>query len=159
MKWLIYILICWCNIGNIVAQHYSFNHYADIDGITRVYISKTLLKAIIKSENPTMKISGNKVNLNNKKLLTKMDGILVMTGTGSQIANMMHEDATKLSHIKEYEHILYRNDKKLSIDIFIRESKGIILEIIFFDKTDQNNRIIQLMGKFTPDDISSMIRM
>lgn len=64
MKWLICILICWCSIGNTTAQHYSFNRYADIDGITRVYISKTLLKAIIKSENPAMKISGNKVNLN-----------------------------------------------------------------------------------------------
>lgn len=111
MKWLICILICWCSIGNTTAQHYSFNRYADIDGITRVYISKTLLKAIIKSENPAMKISGNKVNLNNKELLSKMDRILVLTGTNTRIANMMHEDATKLSHTKEYEHILYRMRK------------------------------------------------
>ena len=128
MKWLICILICWCSIGNTTAQHYSFNRYADIDGITRVYISKTLLKAIIKSENP-------------------------------RIANMMHEDATKLSHTKEYEHILYRNEKELAIDVFTRESKGVILEIILIDKTDQNNRIIQLMGQFTPDDILSMIKI
>ena len=159
MKWLICILICWCSIGNTTAQHYSFNRYADIDGITRVNISKTLLKAIIKSENPAMKISGNKVNLNNKELLSKMDGILVLTGTNTRIANMMHEDATKLSHTKEYEHILYRNEKELAIDVFTRESKGVILEIILIDKTDQNNRIIQLMGQFTPDDILSMIKI
>ena len=159
MKWLICILICWCSIGNTTAQHYSFNRYADIDGITRVYISKTLLKAIIKSENPAMKISGNKVNLNNKELLSKMDGILVLTGTNTRIANMMHEDATKLRHTKEYEHILYRNEKELAIDVFTRESKGVILEIILIDKTDQNNRIIQLMGQFTPDDILSMIKI
>lgn len=125
---------------------------------TCLYI-KTLLKAIIKSENPAMKISGNKVNLNNKELLSKMDGILVLTGTNTRIANMMHEDATKLSHTKEYEHILYRNEKELAIDVFTRESKGVILEIILIDKTDQNNRIIQLMGQFTPDDILSMIKI
>ena len=34
-----------------------------------------------------------------------------------------------------------------------------ILEIILIDKTDQNNRIIQLMGQFTPDDILSMIKI
>lgn len=59
-----------------------------------------------------MKISGNKVNLNNKELLSKMDGILVLTGTNTRIANMMHEDATKLSHTKEYEHILYQAMRK-----------------------------------------------
>ena len=60
---------------------------------------------------------------------------------------------------KEYEHILYRNEKELAIDVFTRESKGVILEIILIDKTDQNNRIIQLMGQFTPDDILSMIKI
>lgn len=49
--------------------------------------------------------------------------------------------------------------KKLAIDVFTRESKGVILEIILIDKTDQNNRIIQLMGQFTPDDILSMIKI
>ena len=47
----------------------------------------------------------------------------------------------------------------LAIDVFTRESKGVILEIILIDKTDQNNRIIQLMGQFTPDDILSMIKI
>lgn len=111
MKWLICILICWCSIGNTTAQHYSFNRYADIDGITRVYISKTLLKAIIKSENPAMKISGNKVNLNNKELLSKMDGILVLTGTNTRIANMMHEDATN-SVIQKNMNIYYTAMRK-----------------------------------------------
>lgn len=43
MKWLICILICWCSIGNTTAQHYSFNRYADIDGITTcLYIKNTI---------------------------------------------------------------------------------------------------------------------
>lgn len=158
MKWLICILTCLCSIGNIAAQHYSFNRYADIDGITRVYISKTFLKAIIKSEKPAMKISGNTINLTDKKLLAKMDGILVLVGTNDKIANMINEDTEKLSKIKEYEHVLYRNEKKMAIDIFARGSKEMILEIIFFDKTDKNNRIIQLMGQFTLDDILSILR-
>lgn len=77
---------------------------------TCLYI-KTLLKAIIKSENPAMKISGNKVNLNNKELLSKMDGILVLTGTNTRIANMMHEDATN-SVIQKNMNIYYTAMRK-----------------------------------------------
>ncbi len=158
MKWLICVLICLCCAGNAVAQHYSFNRYADVDGITHVYISKTLLKAIIKKDSTAVKISGNNINLSNKDLLPKLDGILVLAGTNEQITHMMHEDASKLKDKKEYEQVIHRNDKEAVIDVFTRESKGTILEIILFDKTKKNNRIIQLIGRFTPEDILSLMK-
>lgn len=134
------------------AQKNPFEQFSDMDGVTSVYISKTMLSLIPK--NSKMDYGGVKVG----SFLNKLSSILILTSEDKKIAPQMLSMANERVKGRDYELLMrVKSDDNDNINFFMKGKPEDIRELIMIVAgNDGENVVMQFLGNFTLQDIQQM---
>lgn len=126
-----------------------FERYSNTDGVTSVFISKSLLRMM-----PDIKTEGVEV----KEIADKLESIRILTTEDKSMAAKLREDATKNLRLKGYEELLRVNEGDEKTGIFMKTGEKNVNEyLIINQETDEFNAIL-ITGRITPSDIQKMVK-
>lgn len=123
-----------------------FDRYADTEGVTTVYISKTMLGMM-----PDMKTSG--VNIG--PIASKLDNIRILTCEKKELLPTLKKETQSLG--KGYENLMQVNDNGDNVNIYMKSLKAGKYEYIVRVAEKAGLTIIFISGAVTPADIQSMV--
>lgn len=123
-----------------------FDRYADTDGVTTVYISKTMLSMM-----PDMKASG----MNIGPIASKLDNIRVLTCDNQSLLPKLKKETQSFG--KDYERLMQVNDNGEKIDIFMKSLAGGKNEYIVRVAEKAELTLVLISGAITPADIREMV--
>lgn len=134
------------------AQKNPFEQFSDMDGVTSVYISKTMLSMIPK--NTQMNYGGVDVG----SFLNKLSSILILTSEDKKIAPQMLSMANERVKGFDYELLMrVKSDDNDNVNFFMKGKPENITELIMIVAgSDGENVIMQFLGNFTLQDIRQM---
>lgn len=137
--------------GIVTAQTNWWERYANMDGVTKVYISKTMLRMM-----PAMSFQGN---LNMKELAGRLSGILILTTDREDLMGHMRREARSMADNKAYEVLMSIKDEDEFVHFYIRrKSEQRIAELVMVVEDSDEFVLIQMMGDMTMDDIKKMTK-
>ena len=132
--YIITLLLSLCSLFTY-AQDSFFDKYADMEGVTSVYISKAMLSLM-----PDMKAEG--VNIG--KMASKLDNIQILSC----------EKASVIAQIKKDVSI---NDEGEKTTIFLKHDKEKQKEFVLLSEEQNELTIIIITGNLTLQEIQSII--
>ncbi|MDO5664210.1 MAG: DUF4252 domain-containing protein [Bacteroidia bacterium] len=152
MKKAILSILLLMSFSLAFAQKNPFEKFSDMDGVTSVYISKTMLSMIPK--NSKMDYGG--VNVGG--FLNKLSSILILTSEDQKIAPQMLSLANNRVKGSDYELLMrVKSDDNDNINFFMKGKPEDIRELIMIVAgNDGENVVMQFLGNFTLKDIQQM---
>lgn len=152
MKKIILSILLLASVSFAFAQKNPFEKFSDMDGVTSVYISKTMLSLIPKSS----KMEYGGVNIGG--FLNKLSSILILTSEDKKIAPQMLSLANDRVKGRDYELLMrVKSDDNDNINFFMKGKPENISELIMIVAgNDGENVVMQFLGDFTLQDIQQM---
>ncbi len=152
MKKIILSFLLLASVSYTFAQKNPFEKFSEMDGVTSVYISKTMLSLI--PQNSKMDYGG--VNVGG--FLNKLSSILILTSEDKKIAPQMLSLANDRVKGRDYELLMrVKSDDNDNINFFMKGKPEKISELIMIVAgNDGENVVMQFLGDFTLQDIQQM---
>ena len=152
MKKTILSILLLASVTLTFAQKNPFEQFSDMDGVTSVFISKTMLSMIPKNS----KMDYNGVNVGG--FLNKLSSILILTSEDKKIAPQMLSLANDRVKGRDYELLMrVKSDDNDNINFFMKGKPENISELIMIIAgNDGENVVMQFLGDFTLQDIQQM---
>lgn len=141
---LVLFMCCSCVI---FAQNKLFDKFADMDGVTSVYISKSMLQMM-----PNVK--ANKMDLGN--VMSKLESVQILTSEKAAIAKRMRDETDLFSGNKSYEQLMRIKDGDTRTTFYIQKNGEKIKELIMLVDEKSEFTIIQIVGDLTLNEIKSL---
>lgn len=139
---LLACLLCCCSF--CLAQNSSlFEKYAEMEGVSQVYISKTMFQMM-----PAMQTAG----LNLVHMKGKIESLQILSTENEAKKVQMRKDFSGLIG-KQHEALMRVKDGKTQATFYISHKGERINELIMLADTESNFSVIQLLGNFTLEDI------
>ncbi len=134
------------------AQKNPFEKFSEMDGVTSVYISKTMLSMIPKNSNADY----GGVNING--FLHKLSSILILTSEDKKVAPQMLSMANNRVKGNDYELLMrVKSDDNDNVNFFMKGKPEKIKELIMIVAgNDGENVVMQFLGDFTLSDVQAM---
>lgn len=143
---IIILLICLTSGTALLAQKNLFDKYADMDGFTSVFISKSMFEMM-----PSIETGG--LNLINMK--GKIESLQILnTERKDQIATLK-KDFDKLISGK-HEELMRVKDDSTRVNFYILKSGDKVKELIMTSSMPNQFTVMQLLGNFTLKDIQQI---
>lgn len=143
----LYALILLCCAHFCFAQDDLFEKYADMDGVTTVYISKKMFQMMPVVEN---------VGLSLANMKGKVDFLGILSTENTNLRKDMERDFRALIG-KEYEELMRVKDDSTRANFYVRQEGERIKELIMLANTDSEGfTVIRLLGDFTQNDIQEI---
>lgn len=131
-------------VQNARAQDALFDKYEDTNGVTTVFISKTMLGMI-----PNVKAGNHDIS----KVAGKLDQLRILTCEKASLICRILDDAKKTYKSEGYEAIMRMNDDGGKMTIYQRSLKGGKNEFVLLQEDGSNLNIINVKGAITLKDI------
>lgn len=131
-------------VQNARAQDALFDKYEDTNGVTTVFISKTMLGMI-----PNVKAGNHDIS----KVAGKLDQLRILTCEKASLIPHILDDAKKTYKSEGYEAIMRMNDDGEKMTIYQRSLKGGKNEFVLLQEDGSNLNIINVKGAITLKDI------
>jgi len=135
----------------IDAQNKFFDKFADMDGVTSVYISKTMLQMM-----PNMKTEGIDIGI----IAGKLESIHILTSEKASISKMMKSEAPHFAANKDYEELMRVKDEGTNATFYIKKKRdnNRISELVMMVDEQPEFVLIQIIGDMTLQDIQNITR-
>lgn len=127
-----------------MAQDNLFEKYEDTNGVTTVFISKTMLGMI-----PNVKAGNHDIS----EIAGKLDQLRILTCEKASLIPRILEDAKKIYKNDGYEAIMRMNDDGEKMTIYQRTLKGGKNEFVLLQEDSSDLNIINVKGAITLKDI------
>ena len=145
---ILFISICALFCQFSMAQSDLFKRYADKEGVTSVYVSKAMIQMAPDA------ISNADLYLNNMK--GKIEGIQIVSSDNAALKNEMDASFRKLIG-NQHEELMRIKDKSGELITFhIKKEGNLITELIMLVNGGEEFSAIQILGKFTMQDIQEI---
>lgn len=145
---LLIILMCCASI--VSAQNKLIEKFADMDGVTSVFISKSMLQMM-----PNMKTEGIDIG----GIAGKLESILILTSEKASISNMMKNEIHFFNSNKSYEELMRVKDEGTRVTFYIkRKNNNKIGELVMFVDEHPEFVFIQIKGDMTLQDIQNITK-
>jgi len=139
------IILCLFFTGSGFAQNKLFDKYADMDGVTSVYISKAMFQ---------MMPSIEKVGVNLMNMKGKIESLqLVTTDKPDKIA-LMKKDFSQM--VTQHQELMRVKDDKTRVKFYADMKGDQIKELIMLVEDEDSYTAILLTGNFTLKDIQDI---
>lgn len=125
-----------------------FDRYADTDGVTSVYISKSLLRMMPDVETDGVDLEG---------ISDKLDSIRILTTEDKSIAKKLKKDITKSLRSDNYEVLLMVNESKEETMIYMKPGKNSLTEYLIISHDSDEFNIIRIVGRIKPGDVRDIV--
>ncbi len=134
--------------SGLFAQKNPFEKFTDMEGVTSVYISKSMMSLMPKNMNMDL---GN-VDVSN--FINKLSSILILTSENKPVAQEMVSLANKRIRDDQYELLMrVKSDDGERVNFFMKGIPESISEMIMIvEDNDGESVIMQFLGDFTLDD-------
>ena len=145
---IFFISICalFCQLS--MAQSDLFKRYADKEGVSSVYVSKAMIQMALDA------VSNADLYLNNMK--GKIEGIQIVSSDNAVLKNEMDESFRKLIGNQHEELMRIKDESGELVTFHIKKEGNLITELIMLVNEEDEFSAIQILGKFTMQDIQEI---
>lgn len=133
------------------AQHDYFDKYADMEGVTSVYVSKTMFKFIqgLPIESDDVDMSG---------IIKKLDGLYILTTEEPEIMEALRKETAFINKKEGYEELMRVKEDGEKVTIYMKEMKNARTEyVLIMDSTDEEFVVMIFSGTMQPEDVQGII--
>lgn len=145
--YIITLLLSLCSLFTY-AQDSFFDKFADMDGVTSVYISKAMLSMI-----PDMQTEG--VNIGG--VASKLDNIQILSCEKPAIIAKLKKETEFISPKNGYEELVRINDEGEKTTIYLKHNKNGKKEFVLLNNEKEEFTIIVITGNLTLQEIQGII--
>ena len=131
------------------AQQSFFDKYAEMDGVSSVYITKSMLKMF-----PSMSGKINGVDVGN--LASKLENIQILSADEPNIIEQLRKDTKHISTKNGYEELMRVRDDGDKTTIYFKEKKKNSEFILIMDEGNEFTIVSIIGGDLTLKDIQDM---
>ncbi len=147
-SYLIILLLSLCTLG--YAQNSDFDRIANMEGVTRVAISKAMFRMM-----PSVKT--DKVDLG--KMVQKLESMVVLASYDEDVSAKVREKLTFLTPQKGYEEVMSVKDAEQNVVIYVKEMKSGMKEFVTRVDQDESLSLIIITGKLTLEEIQGLTKL
>lgn len=145
--YIITLLLSLCSLFTY-AQDSFFDKFADMDGVTSVYISKAMLSMM-----PDMKTEG--VNIGG--VASKLDNIQILSCEKPAIIAKLKKETEFINPQNGYEELMRINDEGEKTTIYLKHDKSSKKEFVLLNNEKGEFTIIIITGNLTLQEIQGII--
>lgn len=145
---ILFIVLCGLAV-TLRAQSGIFEKYAEMENVTSVYVSKSMMQMI-----PAM--VGN-VRLETDSIKNKLESLQLLSSSNSEKIALIKKDF-KNSLSKNHEELMKIRDDGTRIDFYALKNGDEIRELIMLYDSDSSYTVIQLLGKFSLSDVQGIVK-
>ena len=148
MKKMMMVLMLALTASGLFAQKNPFEKFTDMEGVTSVYISKSMMSLMPKNMNMDL---GN-VDVSN--FISKLSSILILTSENQPVAKEMVSLANKRIRDDQYELLMrIKSDENERVNFYMKGKPENIREMLMIVEDEGGESVImQFLGDFTLDD-------
>lgn len=145
--YLITLLLALCSL-TMHAQDSFFNRFADMEGVTSVFISKAMLSLM-----PDVKAEGVEIG----KIASRLDHIQILSSEKKSVAALMRKEAAFINTKNGYEELMRVNDEGDKVSVFLKQQNDGKKEFVMLNDEKDEFTIILIVGNLTAEDIRDII--
>lgn len=145
--YIITLLLSLCSLFTY-AQESFFDKYADMEGVTSVYISKATLSLM-----PDMKTEEIYIG----ELASKLDNIQILNCEKASVTAQIKKDISYISPKNGYQELIRINDEGEKVTIFQKQNEGKQKEFVLLCEEQNELTIIIITGNLTLQEIQSIV--
>ena len=138
-----------CSVLSYGQQSY-FDKYADMDGVTSVYITKSMLSLF-----PQGNTSINGVNIGN--IANRLDNIQILSADEKDIIDQLRKETSNINTKNGYEELLRVREDGTKTTIYFNEKKKKKEFVLLIDDKDEFT-IISIVGDLTLKEIQEIVQ-
>ena len=146
---IITLLITLCSICSYGQQSF-FDKYAEMEGVTSVYITKSMLSLFPKGQ-----ASVNGVNIGN--IASRLDNIQILSADEQPIIDKLRKESSSINTRNGYEELMRVREDGEKTTIYFKDGKKDKKEfVLLLDEKDEFT-IISIVGDLTLQEIQGII--
>lgn len=138
-----------CSLPGMAQLSKVFDKYSDVDDVTSVYISKTMLRMMPDMKTDGMDIAG---------VASKIDQIRILTTENPTMAAKLQKDATNNFKPDGFEELMRVNEGKQKTGIYMKTGANGINEYVILNMEPTEFTLIQIEGSLKPTDVQQMVK-
>ena len=149
----IYILAILATVFSLFAQAQQsfFDKYAEMEGVTSVYISKSMLSLL-----PNVDSTVNGIHIGN--IASRLDNIQILSCEESDVANQLRKETSHINPKNGYEELMRVRENGEKTTIYFKDKKGQKKEFVLLVDEKDEFTIISIVGDLTLQEIQGMIQ-
>ena len=146
---IITLLITFCSVCSHGQQSF-FDKYAEMEGVTSVYITKSMLSLFPKGQ-----ASVNGVNIGN--IASRLDNIQILSADEQPIIDKLRKESSSINTRNGYEELMRVREDGEKTTIYFKDGKKDKKEfVLLLDEKDEFT-IISIVGDLTLQEIQGII--
>lgn len=147
------ILVILATVFNLFAQAQQsfFDKYAEMEGITSVYISKNMLSLL-----PNVNSTVNGIHIGN--IASRLDNIQILSSDESTIISKLRKETADINTQNGYEELMRVRENGEKTTIYLKDKKGKKKEFVLLVDEKDELTIISIVGDLTLQEIQGMIQ-
>ena len=138
-----------CSICSYGQQSF-FDKYAEMDGVTSVYITKSMLSLFPKGQT-----SVNGVNIGN--IASRLDNIQILSADEQPIIDKLRKETSDINSRNGYDELMRVREDGEKITIYFKGRKKDKKEFVLLRDEKDEFTIISIVGDLTLQEIQSII--
>ena len=146
---IIAILISLCSVCSYGQQSF-FDKYAEMDGVTSVYITKSMLSFFPKGQ---AKVNG--VNIGN--ITSRLDNIQILSADEQPIVDKLRKETSHINTRNGYEELMRVREDGEKTTIYFKDSKKDKKEFVLLQDAKDEFTIISIVGNLTLQEIQGIV--
>ena len=135
-----------CSYG----QQSFFDKYAEMDGVTSVYISKSMLSLF-----PKGNTNVNGVNIGN--IASRLDNIQILSTDEQPIVDKLRKETSHINTRNGYEELMRVREDGEKTTIYFKDSKKDKKEFVLLQDAKNEFTIISIVGDLTLQEIQGIV--
>lgn len=146
---IITLLLIFCSVFSYGQQSF-FDKYAEMNGVTSVYITKSMLNLFPKGQT---KVNG--VNIGN--IASRLDNIQILSSDEPDIITKLRKETADFNAKNGYEELMRIKDDGEKTTIYFRDRKNVKKEFILLSDQKTELTIISIVGDLTLQEIQGIM--
>ena len=146
---IIAILITLCSVYSYGQQSF-FDKYAEMDGVTSVYISKSMLSLFPKGQTNV-----NGINIGD--IASRLDNIQILSADEQPIVDKLRKETSHINTRNGYEELMRVREDGEKTTIYFKDGKKDKKEFVLLVDEKDEFTIISIVGDLTLQEIQGII--
>lgn len=146
---IIALLMTLCSVFSYGQQSF-FDKYAEMDGVTSVYITKSMLSLFPKGQTNV-----NGINIGD--ISSRLDNIQILSSDEPDIIAKLRKETSDINTKNGYEELMRIRDDGEKTTIYFRDKKNKKTEFILITDEKDELTIISIVGELTLQEIQGII--
>ena len=146
---IIAIMATLCSVCSYGQQSF-FDKYAEMDGVTSVYITKSMLSLFPKGQ-----ANVNGVNIGN--IASRLDNIQILSTDEQPIVDKLRRETSHINTRNGYEELMRVREDGEKTTIYFKDSKKDKKEFVLLQDAKNEFTIISIVGDLTLQEIQGIV--